>query len=87
MNQQIGRLGAIVSKNTNLNDDRQNNSKTDRYHPVPLRQDMSGYLDKCMGFYSKPPKLSLFSREEVPGRHEISLNRWLFEVQTIQQLC
>ena len=38
-----------------------------------------------MGFHSKPPKLSLFSGEEVPRKHEISFNRWLFEVRTIQQ--
>ena len=38
--------------------------------------------DKRAGFHSKPPELSLFSREEVPGKHEI---RWLFEVRTIQQ--
>ena len=46
VNQQVGRLEAIVSKNTNLNDDRQDNSKTDRYHPVQVTQDMSGYLDR-----------------------------------------
>ena len=85
MNQQVGRLEAIVSKNTNLNDDGHNNSKTDRYHPVPVSQDVSGYLDKHMGFYSKPPKLSLFNGEEVPRKHKISFNRWLFEVRTIQQ--
>ena len=48
-------------------------------------QDASGYLDKCMGFHSEPPKCSLFSREEVPGEHEMSFNRWLFGVRTIQQ--
>ena len=85
MNQQVVRLEAIVSKNTNLNDDRQNSSRTDRYHHVPVTQDVSGYLDKHMGFHSKPPKLSLFSGEEVPGKHEIRFNRWLFEVRTIQQ--
>ena len=85
MNQQVGRLEAIISKSTNLNDDRQNNNKTDRYHPVQVTQDVSGYLDKHMGFQSKPHKLSLFSGEEVPGKHEISFNRWLFKVRTIQQ--
>ena len=65
VNQQVGRLEAVVSKNTNLNDERQVNSKTDRYHPVQVTQHMSGYLDRCMGFYSKPSKLSLFSGEEV----------------------
>ena len=59
VNQQVIRLEAIVSKNTNLNDDRQNKSKTDRYHPVPVTQDVSGYLDRHMGFHSKPLKLSL----------------------------
>ena len=85
MNQQVGRLEATVSKYTNLNDDRQNNSKTDRYYPVALSQDVSGYLDKCMGFQSKPPKLSLFSGKEVPGKHKISFNRWLFKMRTFQQ--
>ena len=85
VNQQVGRLEDIVSKNTNLNDDRQNDNRTDRYHPVQVMQDVSGYLDKHMGFHSKPPKLSLFSGEEVPRKHGISFNRWLFEVRTIQQ--
>ena len=38
-----------------------------------------------MGFHSKPPALSLLSGEEVPRKQEISFNRWLFEVRTIQQ--
>ena len=38
------------------------------------------------GCPSKPPKLRLFSGEEVPRKHEISFNRWLFEVKTIQQI-
>ena len=52
MNQQVGRLETIVPKNTNLNDDRQNNNKSDRYCPVQVTQDVSGYLDKYMGFHS-----------------------------------
>ena len=48
-------------------------------------QDASGFLDKQIGFHSKAPKLSIISGEEVPGKHEISFNRWLFEVRTIQQ--
>ena len=50
VNQQVGRLEAIVSNNMNLNDDRQNNNGTDRYHPVQVLHDVSGYLDKCMEF-------------------------------------
>ena len=84
-NQQVGHLEAIVSKSTNLNDDGQHENRHNRYHPVEVTQDISGFLDKQLGFHSKPPKLSLFSREEVPGKHEVSFNRWLFEVRTIHQ--
>ena len=52
---------------------------------LQIAQDISRFVDKRMGSHSKPPKLSLFSGEEVPGKHEVSLNRWLFEVRTIQQ--
>ena len=61
VNQQVGQLEAIVSKHTNLNDERQDNNKLDRCHPVQVAQEVSGFLDKWMGFHSKPPKLSLFS--------------------------
>ena len=67
-----------------MNDKGQNRNRLDRYCPVQVAQDVSGFLDKQMGFHSKPPKLSLFSVEEVPGKHEISFNKWLFEVRTIQ---
>ena len=85
VNQEIGQLEAIVSKNTNLNDEGQNGNRHDRYCPVQVAQNVLRFLDKQMGFHSKLPKLNLFSGEEVPGKHEISFNRWLFEVRTIQQ--
>ena len=78
-------MEVIVFKNTNLNDEGQNGNRLDRYHPVQVAQGVWGFLGKQIGFYSKPLKLSLFSGEEVPGKHEISFNRWLFEVRTIQQ--
>ena len=85
MDQQEGQLEATVCRNTNLNDKGQNGNRHDRYHPVQVTKDISGFLDRWMGFHSKPPKLNLFSGEEVPRKHEISFNRWLFEVRTIQQ--
>ena len=81
LNQQVGQLEAIVSRNTNASDEVQDESRPDRYHPVQMTQNVSGFLNRQMGFHSKPPKLSLFSGEEVPGKHEISFNRWLFEVE------
>ena len=72
-------------KNANLNNVRQYNTRTDRYHPVQVIQGVSGYLDKCTRFHSKPPKCSLFSGEEVAKKQEISVNRWLYEVRTIQK--
>ena len=48
-------------------------------------RDVSGYPDKHIGLHFKPPKLRLFSGDEVPGKHAISFNRWLSEVRTIQQ--
>ena len=62
-----------MSKNTNLNDERQNGDRLDRYPPVQTVQDILGFLDKQMGFHSKLPKLSLFSGEVEPGKHETSL--------------
>ena len=53
VNQQVGWLEAIVSKNTNVNGERQNGNRYDRYHPVQVMQDISGFLDKWMGFHSK----------------------------------
>ena len=40
VNQQVGCLEAIVSKNTNLNDDRQDENSHDRYHPIEVTQDV-----------------------------------------------
>ena len=85
VNQQLGWLEAIVSKNTNMNDEGQNRNRLDRYHPIQVAQDVSGFLDKWMGFHSKPSKLSLFIGEEVPGKQNTIFNRWPFEVRTIQQ--
>ena len=44
--QQVGQLEAIVSKNTNLNDDGQPDNRHDRYSPVDVSQDVSGFPDK-----------------------------------------
>ena len=74
-----------MSKNIHLNDESQNRDRVDRYHPVQVAQDIVGFLNKQMGFHCNPPKLSLFSMKEVPGKDGISFNRWLFEVRTIQQ--
>ena len=74
-----------MSRNTNLGDKGQNKGRPGKYCPMQMTQDVSGFLNKQTGFNSKPPKLSLFSGEEVPGKHDISFNRWLFEVRTIQQ--
>ena len=52
VNQQVWKLESIISKNTNLNDNRQNDSETDRY-PVQVTQDISRYPDKCIGFHSE----------------------------------
>ena len=54
-------MEAIVSRNTNMNDEGQNRNKFDRYCPIQVAQDVLGFLDKQMGFHSKPSKLSLFS--------------------------
>ena len=64
-----------------MNDEGQNANRLDRYCPVQVVQDVSGFLDKWMGFHSKPLNLSLFSGEEVPGKHEISFNRWVSSVK------
>ena len=64
VNQQVGCLEAIVSRNTNFSDEVQNEGRPDKYHPVQMTQDISGFLNKQTGFHSKPPKLSLFSGEE-----------------------
>ena len=85
VNQQVGQLEAIVPQNTNMNDEGQNGNRHDKYHPVQVTQDILGFLGKQMGFHSKPLNLAFFSVEEVPGKHEISFNRWIFEVRTIQQ--
>ena len=53
-NQQFGHLEAIMSKNTNLNDDGQHENRHDRYCPVEVTQDFSGFIDKQMGFHSNP---------------------------------
>ena len=74
-----------MSKNPNVSDESLNEGRPEKYHPVQMTQDISGFLNKQSGFHSKPPKLSLFSGEEVPGKHEISFNRWLFKVRRIQQ--
>ena len=44
-------VGSYCVKNTNLNDDRQNGNRSDRYHLVQVTQEVSGYFDKCMGFH------------------------------------
>ena len=85
VNQQVGQLEAIVSKNTNLNDERQNRDRLDRYHPVQVVQDIAGFLDKQIEFHSKPLNKAFLGWRRYPMKHEISFNRWLFEVRTIKQ--
>ena len=65
-----------MSKHTSLNNNGQQENKYDQYHPIDVAWEVAGtYQPKDWGFHSKPPKLSLFSGEEVPGKHEISFNR------------
>ena len=71
LNQHSGMTGRLLSLETLISgDEGQNEGRPDKYHPVQMTQDVSGFLNKQIGFHSKPPKLSLFSREEVPGKHE-----------------
>ena len=42
-------------------------------------------LTNEQGFIPSPWTQLFCSKEEVPGKHEISINRWSFEVRTIQQ--
>ena len=46
VNQQVSCLEAIVSKCTNLNDDGQHENRYNRYQPIEVAQDDSGFLDK-----------------------------------------
>ena len=73
VSQQVGRLEAIVSKNKYLNDNRQNDSKTDRYHPAPVTQDVSGYHDWHMGFHSKTLNSVFLVRRRYPGNTRLAL--------------
>ena len=85
VNWQVGQLEAIVSKHTSLNNEGQQENRHDQYHPIDVAQEVVGPTDKWTGIHSKPPKLSILRGEEVPRKHEISFNRWLFEVRNIQQ--
>ena len=61
INQQVGRLETIVSRNTNLNVDKQNNNRTDIFHPVQVTQDVASCIDKHVDFHPKPPKLNFLA--------------------------
>ena len=82
---QVSQLEAIVSKHTSLNNEGQQGNWYDQYHLIDVAHEIVGPTDKWKGFHSKPLKLSISSREVVPRKHEITYNRWFFEVKTIQQ--
>ena len=63
VNWQVGWLEAIVFKNTSLNNKGQQENRYDWYCPIDVAWEVVGPTDKWTGFHSKPPKLSIFSRE------------------------
>ena len=73
VNPQVGWFEATVSKNTKLNDEGQNRKIHDRYCTVQVTQDILEFLNKWMGFHSKPPKLSLLVGRKCPGSMRLVL--------------
>ena len=50
-----------------------------------LHRTFQDFSTNKWGFFPSSLNLAFLVGEEVPGMHEISVNRWLFEVRTIQQ--